>query len=211
MRVDDPSALPLPSIAANPNDQVIGVDFSGGMASVVTSSTPRSATQLQFSNPSGTTLQVLDDGAGTDDVNALSATTTATSLAAGSAADAVVRRRQPRPITGAIPARDRRTPGSPARIAVNPALLANPSSLVAYQPATAAGDPTRPNFLFEQLTNASLTFSPPTGIGTAIAPFSGTLANYMQPGDRASRAQAASAATNLSRARTSSSARCSSA
>ena len=36
MRVDDPDALPLSdSATADPNDQVIGLDFSGGMASVV--------------------------------------------------------------------------------------------------------------------------------------------------------------------------------
>src|ERR1700755_1259444 len=35
-RVDDPSVLPLSNSAtADPNDQVIGVDFSGGMASVI--------------------------------------------------------------------------------------------------------------------------------------------------------------------------------
>ena len=36
MRVDDPDALPLSaSVTTDPNDQVIGLDFSGGMASVV--------------------------------------------------------------------------------------------------------------------------------------------------------------------------------
>ena len=33
VRVDDPSLLPLANNATNdPNDQVIGIDFSGGMA-----------------------------------------------------------------------------------------------------------------------------------------------------------------------------------
>ena len=36
MRVDDPKALPLPATAtSDPNDRVVGVDFSGGMASVL--------------------------------------------------------------------------------------------------------------------------------------------------------------------------------
>ena len=37
IRVDDPSALPLSNTAtADPNDTVFGIDFSGGMASVIT-------------------------------------------------------------------------------------------------------------------------------------------------------------------------------
>jgi flagellar hook-associated protein 1 FlgK len=35
VRVDDPAALPLSNAGANPNNPVIGVNFSGGMASVV--------------------------------------------------------------------------------------------------------------------------------------------------------------------------------
>src|SRR5207244_2490574 len=35
VRVDDPTALPLPNTAASPNDKVIGVNFQGGMASIV--------------------------------------------------------------------------------------------------------------------------------------------------------------------------------
>src|SRR6202158_1744897 len=65
VRVDDPSTLPLNnSLTADPNDQVIGVDFSGGMASVVTQlNTALGSANLTFSNPSGSTLRVLDDGA----------------------------------------------------------------------------------------------------------------------------------------------------
>ena len=60
----------------DPNDQVIGIDFSGGMASVVAQlNAALGATGLQFSN-AGSTLRVLDDGAGTVDVNAASVTTT---------------------------------------------------------------------------------------------------------------------------------------
>ena len=58
VRVDDPSALPLSNTATtDPNDTVIGVDFSGGPASVAAQlNTALGATGLQFSNPSGTTL-----------------------------------------------------------------------------------------------------------------------------------------------------------
>ena len=36
VRVDDPKALPLPASATpNANDRVVGIDFSGGMSSIV--------------------------------------------------------------------------------------------------------------------------------------------------------------------------------
>ena len=82
VRVDDPSALPLSNTATtDPNDTVIGVDFSGGPASVAAQlNTALGATGLQFSNPSGATLEVVDSGSPAITVNAVSTTATATSL-----------------------------------------------------------------------------------------------------------------------------------
>ena len=140
VRVDDPAALPLTNSAtADPNDEVVGVDFSGGLASVVTQLNARFGGGLQFSNPSGTTLQVLDDGgANTTDVNALSMTRTATALANGSVALPLFTDG-----SGAVHRRDqlgsaRRRVGFAGRIAVNPALLGDPSKLVLY--GTGVGD-----------------------------------------------------------------------
>src|SRR6187397_1990676 len=87
VRVDDPSALPLPNTAtATANDTVFGIDFSGGMGSVVTQiNAALTGTGMTASN-SGTVLQILDDGAAnTVDVNSLSATATVTSLTSGGA------------------------------------------------------------------------------------------------------------------------------
>ena len=56
----------------------------------------------------------------------------------------------------------------------------NPSRLIAYQAGTPSGDPTRPNFIYDKLTSASLTFSPDSGIGTANAPFSGSLSAFLR-------------------------------
>jgi flagellar hook-associated protein 1 len=84
VRVDDPAALPLPSGGAGSNHQVIGVNFSGGMASIVSQLNSAFGTaNLQFSNPAGSTLRVLDNGTGTATVNAASVTTTVSSLANG--------------------------------------------------------------------------------------------------------------------------------
>ena len=71
-------------LAANPNDQVIGIDFSGGMSSVVAQLNAALGANLQFSNPSGTVLQVLNSNGTSNVVNSLSATSTVTSLTSGS-------------------------------------------------------------------------------------------------------------------------------
>ena len=184
VRVDDPAALPLANTAtASPNDRVIGIDFSGGLASVVTQlNAALGATGLQISNPAGTTLRVLDDGAGNKvDVNALSATQTVTSLTGGSAElpmflDASA------PYSGAISGLGSQRLGFAGRIAVNPALLTDPSRLVVFQtsPLTDSGDATRPNFLYDRLNSAVLEFTPQSGIGTVDAPFSGSLPAFLR-------------------------------
>ena len=100
------------------------------------------------------------------------------------------------PITGAQTSAGSQTTGLAGRISVNSALVASPSSLVAFASGTASGDPTRPNFILNQTTSAALTFSPTTGIGSASTPYSGTLTDYMSQ-VVSQQSQAANAATNL--------------
>jgi len=186
--------LPPQSASANPNSQVIGIDFSGGMSSVVARLNSALGSNLQFSNPSGTVLQALNSGSG-NAVNSLTATSTGTSLTSGSPQlplflDGTAA------ITGALTAGGSQTTGLAGRITVNSALVASPSSLVVYASGTASGDPTRPNFILNQTTNVSLTYSPTTGVGTAAAPYSATLPDYMSQ-IVSQQSQAANAATNL--------------
>jgi flagellar hook-associated protein 1 FlgK len=182
------------STPANSNNQVIGVNLSAGMSAVVSQLNAALGSNLQFSNPSGTVLQVLNNGAG-NVVNSLSATSTVTSLTSGNAQLALfVDGNQP--ITGATSAGGSQTTGLAAAIAVNPALVASPGSLIAYASTTTAGDSTRPNFLLNQLSDASPTYSPATGIGSAQAPYSGTLSDYISQ-VISQQSQAASAASNL--------------
>lgn len=184
VRVDDPSLLPLAnSDSANPNDRVIGVDFSGGMASVVAQlNSALGYTGLQFSNPSGTLLDVLDDGLGHQvNVDAMSTTKTVTSLTAGMS-ELPFFQDGGAPYSGAITSLGSQSIGLAGRISVNRALVADPSRLVVYQttPMTAAGDDLRPTFMYDQLTSASFVFSPGSGVGTTGAPFSGSLAAFMR-------------------------------
>ena len=181
VQVSDPEALPLSdSVTPDPNDKVIGIDFAQGMAAVVSQLNSQFNGRIQFSNPAGTELRILDDGAAnTSDVLGVRATVTETSLMGGSAelpffSDVNVI------FSGAFMKDGSRSVGFAGRIAVNPALLADPTGLVVYQAGVAAGDGTRPDFLYDQLTKTSLSFSPRAGIGTVLAPFSGSLSAYLQ-------------------------------
>jgi flagellar hook-associated protein 1 len=189
-------SLPLQTSQSDPNSQTIGVDFSAGMTSVVAQLNAALGTNLQFSNPSGSVLQVLNASGTSNVVNSASATTTATSLTGGSAQLPLFTDLNGAPITGALSAAGSQTTGLAGRIEVNSALAASPSDLVAYSSTTTAGDPTRPDFILNQLTAASLTYSPDTGIGTAQSPYSGTLSDYMSQ-IVSQQSQAANAATNL--------------
>jgi flagellar hook-associated protein 1 FlgK len=197
MRVDDPGALPLsPGATPNPNDKVVGVNFAGGMASILAQiNGALGSAGLQFSTTGGNILRVLDNGAGNVDVNSASTTATMTSLTSGGAALPFFLDGG-KAYSGAITALGAQSVGFAGRITINPALLADPSRLVVYStsPLTAAADPTRPNFLLDRLTGGVLDFAPQAGIGTASAPFSGSLQSYMrqmisQQGEAASTAE----------------------
>jgi flagellar hook-associated protein 1 FlgK len=182
VRVDDPTALPLPNTAASPNDKVIGVNFTGGMASIVSQITAAIGnTNLQFSNPAGTTLRVLDNGAAAVSVNAASTTVTTTALANGNTQLAVFTDGST-PYTGVITGRGNQLTGFAGRISVNSALVNDSSKFVVYNtsPLTTAGDTTRSDFLYTQLTAGLFTYSPQTGLGSRTSPLTGTLPTYLQ-------------------------------
>jgi flagellar hook-associated protein 1 FlgK len=182
VRVDDPTALPLPNTAANPNDQVIGINFQGGLASIVAQLTAAVGNpNLQFSNPSGSTLRVLDNGTGAVSINAASTTVTTSALANGNPQLPVFTDGSTL-YTGVITGRGNQLTGFAGRISVNPALISDPSKFVVFNtsPLTTAGDTTRSDFLYSQLTSGSSTFSPQTGLGSRTSPLKGTLPNYLQ-------------------------------
>ena len=184
VRVDDSGALPLGNdFTPDPNDTVIGVDFSGGMASVVSQlNTALAATGLTFDNPSGSVLRVVDDGApDLWDVDGFSASITTSTFNSGDPTmPFFVDGGTGGLYTNAVYPGSRQKLGYAARIALNPALLEDPSRLIAYAPGTAQGDPTRPDFLEQQLTAATQLFSAETGIGSENGPYSGTLADFVR-------------------------------
>jgi len=183
--VNDPSVLPLSNdLTADPNDEVIGVDLSGGTTSIAAqlNAALGPTAHLQFTNPSGTTLQIQDDGAaGRSDVNAVSTTTTVTSLTSGGVqlplfTDGAAA------YTGATTASGNQVTGYAGRITINPAVLADPSRLIVYStsPQTPAGDTSRSDFILSQLTSSTSTFSPTSGVGSTTTPFKGSLLSFVQ-------------------------------
>ncbi len=179
VNVTDPTALPLQN-GANDNPLLVGVNFSLGMASVVSQlNTALGSSHLKFSNPSGSTLRVVDDGSGSITVNSASATTTVQSLASGSPQLPLFTDGNSL-YTGQITASGSQMAGLSGRIQVNPAVLADPTSLSNYSSATPSGDNTRSDFLFSQLTSGTFSYSPQTGLGSAAQPFNGSITNYLQ-------------------------------
>ena len=120
-------------------------------------------------------------GSGNATVNAASTTTTTSSLTSGNPQLPLFTDGNSL-YTGAITASGSQMTGYAGRITVNPALLNNAADLSVYStsPATAAGDTTRSDYLFSQLTNATFSFSPKTGLGSAASPFTGTITSYLQ-------------------------------
>jgi flagellar hook-associated protein 1 FlgK len=196
VRVDDPAALPLSNANSGPNNQVIGVNFLSGVPVATQLATALGGANLQFST-SGSTLRVLDSGTGAATVNAASTTTTTSSLTSGS---------PQLPLftdgtslyTGAITGAGSQQTGFAGRITVNAALFSDPSKLNVFNtsPPTPAGDTTRSDFIFSQLTSGTFTYSPQTGLGSAATPFKATLTTYVQQ-VLSLQANAATSATQL--------------
>ena len=84
--------------------------------------------------------------------------------------------------TGAISASGSQMTGLAGRIAVNTQLAPDPSKLSVYNtsPVTPAGDTTRSDYLYSQLTTAVYSYSPQTGLGSSSQPFTGSISCYLQ-------------------------------
>lgn len=181
INVTDPAALPLLN-AANANPQRVGVNFSGGAASIASQlNAALGANNLQFSNPSGSTLRVTDSGTASATVNAASVTRTISSLTSGNP-QLPLFTDGGSTYTGVITSQGSQTTGLAGRISVNAALVTDPSRMSVYStsPVTPTGDSTRSDFLHSQLTTATFSYSPQTGLGSGSQPLNGTISNYLQ-------------------------------
>ncbi len=183
VRVDDPSSLPLSNtLTADPGDTVIGISFAGGIAGAVTALNTALGTNLDFDNPSGSILRVLDDGApDLVNVDALSATVTTSAVQSDDGTLPFFTDGNGNTLyTNAINGGRQQKVGFAARIAVNSNLLGNPAGLINYSANTLPGDSTRPDFLWQRLTASNQMYSADTGIGGVATPYVGSVVNFAQ-------------------------------
>jgi len=185
VRVESGASLPLPASAGgDANNRVIGIDFSGGTASVAAQIQAAVGTGFAVTN-TGTTLSIVDDGvAGTRDVVGLTARPTNTALSsAGGPAEMpfFVDGLAGTPFTGSYEGGSQ-TVGFASRITVNPALIADRSLLVVHDSAapTAEGDDTRPSLLLDRLTKSQQAFTNAVGVDGNSASQNMTVANFVQ-------------------------------
>jgi flagellar hook-associated protein 1 len=201
VNVTDPAALPLQN-GPNANPLQVGVNFAGGMGAIASAlNTALGGSHLSFSAApppaTATSLRVTDDNTGLAKVNSSSITTTISSLTSGGPQLPLFTDGQAL-YTGAITASGSQMTGLAGRIAVNQSLVSDPTRLSVYStsPVTPAGDTTRSDYLYSQLTTAVFSYSPQTGLGSSSQPFSGNVSNYLQQ-FLSVQSNAATQATNL--------------
>lgn len=183
VRVESAASLPLPASAqGDANNRVIGIDFSGGPASVAAQMQAAIGPGFTVSN-TGSVLRIVDDGAGaTRDVVGLTARPTQTSLTGGTGElPFFVDGRNNGVYTGSYEG-GAQSAGFASRITVNPDLIADRSRLVVYNtsPATPQGDTTRPKFLYDRLTSSQRSFTNATGFDGSTATATGTVSSLVQ-------------------------------
>jgi flagellar hook-associated protein 1 FlgK len=183
VRVESAASLPLPASAqGDANNRVIGIDFSGGPASVAAQMQAAIGPGFTVSN-TGSVLRIVDDGAGaTRDVVGLTARPTQTSLTGGTGElPFFVDGRNNGVYTGSYEG-GAQSAGFASRITVNPDLIADRSRLVVFNtsPATPQGDTTRPKFLYDRLTSSQRSFTNATGFDGSTATSTGTVSSLVQ-------------------------------
>lgn len=180
VRVDDASQLPLSAEdAAGTSGEVYGVDFTN---LATAASTIQSILGAGFTaSVAGTTLSVLDDGAGnTTAVSAASARISAQNLASDEAALPffIDSGRSPNTYTASLEGGPQKR-GFSGRIAINESLLSDPARLVNMGSGTFnAGDPTRPKGILDALTKTVSGFAPAAGLTNSSV--QGTVHSYLQ-------------------------------
>ncbi len=168
LRVDDTSQLPMDYVDAN-GARVIGLDFSGGIADLAGKLQNALGGGFAISNPSGTTLRIMDDGAaGTTDMLSLGTRTTASALQNGELGFSLFVDTNNADYTNYLDGVGQKL-GFAGRISVNQNVVVDNKLLVQYTGTTPLGDQDRLNQIVSNLDN--LRFA--GGLGT-----SGTSASF---------------------------------
>ena len=152
LRVDDTSKLPIDYVDAN-GARVIGLDFSGGPASIAGQLQAKVGSGLQVTNPSGSTIRIMDDGAaGTTDMVSMRSRATVTGTQAGDLPINLFTDYGDTAFTNSLANKGQKL-GFASRIAVNSTIARDNRLLVQYTPGTPLGDSDRVDLLLSNLEN----------------------------------------------------------
>ncbi|MDB5505435.1 MAG: flgK [Devosia sp.] len=150
VRVDDATKLPMDYADAN-GTRVVGVNFSGGPAAAAAAIQTALGAGLTVSNPAGSTIRIVDDGAaGTTDVKSMTARTTVTGTQGSGLALSLFVDGNNQAFTNSLDGTPQMV-GFAGRIQLNSALLADNKLLVQSSAGGTLGDASRPNLLLQQL------------------------------------------------------------
>lgn len=186
IRVDDPASLPLDnSVTADPGDTVIGIDFSGGeaaaAAAIDAALDAALGVDVAVSSPAAGSLRFLNDAGGTVTLDSATARVMPSATVDEGLQLALFTESGGALFTNSQDGTPQRI-GFAGRIAVNPDVEADPTTLVAYStsPANGLGDPARPLALIERFSSQQIDFNADTGLGTVNRPLTTTVTGFAQ-------------------------------
>jgi flagellar hook-associated protein 1 FlgK len=178
LRVDDTTKLPLDYVDAN-GARVIGLDFSGGTGAVASQLQNKLGGSFNISNPSGSTLRIMDDGvAGTTDMLSLSTRTTSSGLQNGTLGFSLFVDTNNADFTNSLDGVGQKL-GFASRISVNASIVADNKLLVQYTGTTPLGDQDRLNQLISNLDDMRFSGGQGAGLSNASSRLGGTVADLI--------------------------------
>jgi flagellar hook-associated protein 1 FlgK len=178
VRVDDTSKLPLDYSDAN-GARVIGLDFSGGTASVASQLQDELGTGLIVTNPSGNVLRITDDGAaGTTDMYSLTKRVTSSALQGGGRALQLFVDLNNSAFTNSLDGVGQMR-GFAGRISVNPAVVQDNKLMVQYQLGGSLGDAARVNAIVSNLEDLRFAGGPGSVRNGASSRLAGTVSDFI--------------------------------
>jgi flagellar hook-associated protein 1 FlgK len=178
LRVDDTTKLPLDYVDAN-GARVIGLDFSGGAAGVASQLQNKLGGGLNVSNPSGSTIRIMDDGvAGTTDMLSLSTRTTSSGLQNGTLGFSLFVDTNNADFTNSLDGVGQKL-GFASRISVNASIVSDNKLLVQYTGTTPLGDQKRLNQVIANLDGMRFSGGQGAGLSNASSRLGGTVADLI--------------------------------
>lgn len=179
VRVDDPANLPM-DFTGPDGARVIGLNFSGGIGAIATALDTALGPAINVSNPSGTTLQIVDDGVGnTTDITSLTSRTTVTANQGAGLALSLFTDSGNLAFTNSLEG-DGQKIGFAGRIKVNAAIVVDNSLLVQFEAGGSLGNADRANYLLTQLEDVVFTSSDITSAETGSFRLSGSARHLIE-------------------------------